>query len=125
MEEKQYEGPVSAMRESPWLSSEDLEDPKGAGYLSARVTIEAVKEIADATFKQGRSKKKCYALQFVGKARMLVLNGVNREVLKEMFGRRAEDWKGKEILLWVKTDVRLGKLTVPGIRIKPAPKREG
>jgi hypothetical protein len=119
---KPYEGPVSAMRESPWLSSEDLEDPSGKGWRDAVVTIEKVMEITDAQFKQGRTKKRCYALQFTGKARMLVLNGVNREVLKEMFGRTAAGWLGKQITLYVKPDVRLAKQTVPGIRIKPVSK---
>ena len=119
--EREYKGPVSAMREPPWLSSEDLENPTGQGWIEAVVTIERVMEVTDAQFKQGRTKKKCYAIQFSGKSRMLVLNGVNRETLKEMFGRTAAEWIGKRIKLYVKPDVRLGKLTVPGIRIKPAP----
>jgi hypothetical protein len=121
MTEHEYTGPISTMRDSPWLSSEDLEDPNGKGWLQEVVTIEGVMEIRNAQFKGGRSKAKCYAVQFVGKARMLVLNGVNRETLKEMFGRTVPDWIGKQVLLYVKPDVRLGKQTVPGIRIKPAP----
>ena len=120
---KDYQGPVSAMRESPWLSSEDLEDPNCKGWREVVVTISGVKEIVDAQFKGGRTKAKCYALVFAGKDRWLVLNGVNRETCKELFGRRAADWIGKQITLYVKPDVRLGKQTGPGIRIKPAPEK--
>jgi len=120
MEEKQYSGPVSAMRDSPWLASEDLEDPAGNGYREAVVTIETVMEIKDAQFKGGRSKPKGYALKFEGKERMLYLNGVNRETLKEMFGRRAADWIGQKIKLYVKPDVQLMGKKVPGIRVKQA-----
>jgi hypothetical protein len=121
MTEQEYTGPIATMRDSPWLSSEDLEDPKGSGWIQEVVTIEGVMEIHNAQFKGGRSKKKCYAVQFVGKARMLVLNGVNRETLKEMFGRTTPDWIGQRVLLYVKPDVPLGGKRVPGIRIKPAP----
>jgi hypothetical protein len=121
MTEHEYTGPIATMRDSPWLSSEDLEDPKGSGWLQEVVTIEGVMEIHNAQFKGGRSKKKCYAVQFIGKARMLVLNGVNRETLKEMFGRTTPDWIGKRVLLYVKPDVQLAGKKVPGIRIKPAP----
>jgi hypothetical protein len=121
MTEHKYTGPIATMRDSPWLSSEDLEDPKGSGWIQEVVTIEGVMEIHNAQFKGGRSKKKCYAVQFVGKARMLVLNGVNRETLKEMFGRTTPDWIGRQVLLYVKPDVPLAGKRVPGIRIKPAP----
>jgi hypothetical protein len=119
--EQEYKGAVSAMRESPWLASEDLENPRGPGYIEAVVTIERVMEVHDAQFKGGRRKDKCYAVQFVGKSRMLVLNGVNRETLKEMFGRTAPGWIGKQVTLYVKPDVLLMGKKVPGIRIKPAP----
>jgi len=119
--EKEFKGSVSAMRESPWLASEDLENPNGTGYVEFHVTIERVMEVKDAQFKGGRTKAKCYALQFTGKARMLVLNGVNRETLKEMFGRTAPEWLGKPIVLYVKPDVMLAGKKVPGIRIKAAP----
>jgi len=123
MTEHEYTGPISTMRDSPWLSSEDLEDPKGSGWIQEVVTIEGVMEIHNAQFKGGRSKKKCYAVQFVGKTRMLVLNGVNRETLKEMFGRTTPDWIGRQVLLYVKPDVMLAGKKVPGIRIKPAPEQ--
>jgi len=124
MTEQKYTGPISTMRDSPWLSSEDLEDPNGKGWIQEVVTIEGVMEIHNAQFKGGRSKKKCYAVQFVGKTRMLVLNGVNRETLKEMFGRTTPDWIGRQVLLYVKPDVMLAGKKVPGIRIKPAPEQK-
>lgn len=122
MNESEYSGPVAAMRDSPWLASEDLEMPDGKGYRDAVVTIDTVLEVRDVQFKGGRKKAKGYALQFHGKERRLFLNGVNRETLKEMFGRRATDWIGKAITLYVKPDVMLAGKKVPGIRVKPAPK---
>jgi len=118
MREKPYTGPVAAMRDSPWLASEDLENPDGTGWREVTVVIDKVMEITDAQFKGGRSKKRGYALQFVNKSRMLYLNGVNRETLKEMFGRLARDWLGKTVTLWVKPDVLLMGQRVPGIRVK-------
>ena len=121
MKETEYGGPISAMRDSPWLSSEDLEKPDGDGHFEVTVTIETVLEIRDAQFKGGRKKAKGYALQFEGKERKLYLNGVNRETLKEMFGgNRAADWIGKKITLYVKPDVMLAGKLVNGIRVKPA-----
>jgi hypothetical protein len=124
MTEHKYTGPIATMRDSPWLASEDFENPKGSGWLPEVVTIEGVMEIHNAQFKGGRSKKKCYAVQFVEKDRMLVLNGVNRETLKEMFGRTTPEWIGKQVLLYVKPDVILAGKKVPGIRIKAAPEQE-
>jgi hypothetical protein len=117
-----FAGRMSEMRDSPWLSSEDLEDPDGGGYIEAEMTISGVLEIRDAQFKGGRTKAKGHAIKFQGNERMLYLNGVNREKLKEMFGRTAPDMVGKSIVLYVDPRVKLMGKVVPGIRIKASEK---
>ena len=118
MESDSFAGRMSEMRDSPWLASEDLEDPNGTGYIETTMTIAAVLEVRDAQFKGGRTKAKGYAIQFREIDRMLYLNGVNREKLKEMFGRKAGALVGKTIVLYVNPRVKLMGNIKPGIRIK-------
>lgn len=125
METSKFAGRLSDMRDSPWLASEDLENPLG-GYSDLVVTITAVLEIRDAKFKDGRTKAKVFAIQFREFTRMLCLNATNRDTLKAMFGRTADDVIGNQIVLYVDPRVKLAGKVVPGIRIKahdgPAPK---
>jgi hypothetical protein len=118
MESDTFDGRMSEMRDSPWLASEDLENPDGDGWIEAVVTIVAVMEIRNAQFKGGRTKKKGFALKFREYERMLFLNGVNRETLRELHGRKAADQIGKTIVLYVNPKVPLAGKMVPGIRIK-------
>ena len=118
MKTDRFAGRLSEMRDSPWLASEDLEHESGEGYIELVATIAAVLEIRDAQFKGGRTKAKGYALTFREFERMLYLNGVNRETLKEMFGRKASDLVGNTIVLYVNPRVKLAGKLVPGIRIK-------
>ena len=119
MESDTFDGRLSEMRDSPWLASEDLENPDGDGWVEAVVTIVAVMEIRNAQFKGGRTKKKGFALKFAEYERMLFLNGVNRETLRELHGRKSADQIGKTIVLYVNPRVPLAGKMVPGIRIKP------
>lgn len=121
MDAAEYTGPVSAMIDSDWLSAKQLEDPDGDGYLTATVTIEKVMELHDVEFEQGRKKKKCYALKFSGKDRMLILNATNRDTLTAAYGRRAKHWLGRKVTIYVQTGIKLGRKVVPGIRLKPVP----
>ena len=118
METDAFAGRMSEMRDSPWLASEDLENTHGDGYIEVVLTISSVLEIRDAEFKGGRKKKKGYAIAFQEIERMLYLNGVNRETLKEMFGKTAPEVVGNKITLYVNPHVRLGKEIKAGIRIK-------
>jgi len=123
METDTFAGRMSEMRDSPWLASEDLENPDGPGYIETVLTVATVMEIRDAQFKGGRTKAKGYALKFREIERMLYLNGVNREKLKEMFGRKASDVVGQAITLYVNPRVKMAGKTVPGIRVKDAPEK--
>lgn len=110
---QQFEGTAPEMRESEWLASEDIED---AGDVT--VEIEAVIKRTDVSFEAGRKKPVVYSLKFKGKTRELVLNGTNRRRMVEHFGKRAVDWKGQKITLYVDPNVKFAGKTVKGIRIR-------
>jgi hypothetical protein len=117
MDSERFNGRLAEMRDSPWLASEDLEDPNGDGYLESAATIEAVLKIRKAQFKGGRTKNG-FAVKFTQFERMLFLNGINRDTLKRLCGRKSEDLIGKTVVLYVDPNVKLAGKIVAGIRVK-------
>ena len=113
-----YDGPMSEMRDSPWLASEDLENPDGPGYIEKVMTINCIVEVRDAQFKGGRTKAKGFAVKFHETERMLYLNAINRDVLKAVHGRNAPDVVGKKIVVYVDPYVKLMGEVKPGLRLK-------
>ena len=115
---QEFDGTAAEMRDSPWLSAEDLVPAPGK---QATVTIERVMKYRNVQFDKGRSKPEAYALKFAGKQRELVLNATNRKKLVELFGPKVDDWKRQKVSLYVSSTTLAGK-TVPCIRIRePAP----
>lgn len=107
-----FEGRSGEMKESQWLASEDLLG------VEAKVTIKACHRYRDVEFDRGRKEPTVYAVEFEGKEKQLVLNSTNRKTLVGKFGTNVKDWVGKEVTLWVDTQVRFAGKTVSGIRIK-------
>ena len=109
-----FEGHSSEMKtDSPWLSSEDI-----LGKGDVNVTIEKCFRHRDVEFDAGRKKAVVYSLKFSGANKQLVLNSTNRKTLVRLFGPDVKEWAGKKVTLWVDNNVRLGKETVSGVRIK-------
>lgn len=109
-----FEGRSSEMKkDTPWLSSEDID-----GLGDVAVVIEGVYRHADVEFDAGRKEKCVYSVAFKGAKKQLVLNSTNRKSLVEKYGVNVKDWIGKSCILWVKDGIRLGRDTVKGIRIK-------
>jgi len=108
---EEFNGLSGQMKESQWLSSEDL-----AGDV--KVTIEGVKKHRDVNFSEGRLKAFVYSLRFSGKSKELVLNATNRKSLVAKFGNNVKNWVGKDITLYVLDGIRVGKEIKQGIRIK-------
>lgn len=111
-----FDGSAAEMRDSPWLSAEDLMPAPGQ---KANVVIERVMKYNNVEFDKGRKKKEVYTLHFAGKQRELVLNATNRKSLVALFGVRAADWKGQAIQIYV-TTTQLAGNQVPCIRIREA-----
>lgn len=111
---KEFTGFANAMRQSPWLSCEDISAAGGR----ATVVIERTNEHEDIKMEEGRVLPKCYSVKFVGKDRELILNATNRRALVSAFGLRVKDWVGKTIILYVQDGVRSPKGgKTSGIRI--------
>lgn len=109
-----YNGRTSAMRNSPWLASEDLE-----GLGNVEVTIEQAFEHQNVTMQDGRKQPKLFSVKFVGKDRKLVLNATNRKMIVSKFGGNCADWIGKKVSLYVKDGVKNpAGGTTKGIRVK-------
>lgn len=109
-----FEGRSSEMKkETPWLSSEDLE-----GLGEQVVEIAEVYRHADVEFDAGRKEKFVYSIAFKGRKKQLVLNATNRKTLVAKYGSNVKEWSGKSVTLFVLDGVRLAGKTVKGIRIK-------
>lgn len=108
-----FEGRSSEMKESPWLSSEDILD-----VGDVPVKIIRCHRYRNVEFDKGRREDTVYTLEFDGKAKQLVLNSTNRKSLVAKFGTDVRKWVDQEITLWVDRKVRFAGRTVNGIRIK-------
>ncbi len=108
-----FEGRSSEMKESPWLSSEDILD---VGDVVVKVI--RCHRYRNVEFDKGRKEDTVYTLEFEGKQKQLVLNSTNRKSLVRKFGTDVREWAGQEITLWVDRKVRFAGRTVNGIRIK-------
>jgi hypothetical protein len=115
MKQTPYTGSSSNMKESPWLASEDILDKEGG----VPVTVEAVTKTEGAKFEGGREEKKpVYSLKFKGKEKEMILNGVNRRAMVEMFGTATKNWVDQEITIYVQSGIKLMGELVNGLRIK-------
>lgn len=113
---KIYTGPSGGLKkESAWLASEDI------GAREVGVTIEEVELYADVVFDAGRKEARVGALKFAGKDKRMILNSTNRKALVRLFGMETKDWRGKAVVLYVDSNVRLGKERVSGLRIRSTP----
>ena len=106
-----FDGRASDMRDSPWLASEDLDG-------DVTLTIKQCHLHQNVEFEAGRKKPKVFTLEFEKAKRQLVLNGTNRKKLQTKFGNNVQDWKGKQVTLYVQPGIRVGRETKNGIRIR-------
>lgn len=106
-----FDGRASEMRDSPWLASEDLDG-------DVTLTIKQCHKYENVEFEAGRKKPLVFTLEFEKAKRQLVLNGTNRKKLQTKFGNNVQDWKGKQVTLYVQSGIRVGRETKNGIRIR-------
>lgn len=117
MTSESYSGPPGGLKkDSPWLASEDV------GTEILRVTIEDVRRHRDVKFEAGRVEAKVGTLKFVGMAKEMILNATNRKMCGRLFGLDAGNWRKKDVLLYVDTNVRqIGGGIGNGLRLREAP----
>lgn len=139
-----HDGDLSRMRNSEWLSSDDL--LHGSRYLELLACIKGFTKETNAKFPQGRTANG-YAMEFSklaflgisqldekeGKGlqkaasdlldRRLFLNATNRRWLKDNLGNRTSDIVGQRIVVYVDPNVKLMGQKVPGLRLKQAPSK--
>lgn len=96
-----YEGPASAMKDSDWLSVEDMQ---ASGRQHVDLTIERVLLHKNVQFEGGRREARKYSLAFKGAEKQLLLNATNRKRLIAMYGGNTKDWKGKKVRLHLEED---------------------
>jgi hypothetical protein len=115
-----YGGPSGIGRDSVWLTAEDLPDEK-----DITLEIEEVLDRQNVTFEGGRKKPHVLTLKFARFQRELGLNATNRRSLNRLYGKITANWRGKRVTLYVDNNVRFGRETVSGVRIRdvvPQPK---
>lgn len=112
-----YKGPCGLLKDSAWLTADQLPQDKGVV-----VTVEAVILRRDVEFAKAGSKperKSVYgSLRFVGKDKELGLNSTNRNVMMALFGPNTGDWYGKKIELYVDPHVSAFGQIVSAVRIR-------
>ena len=111
-EPKEFKGTASALRNTIWIGSEDIEKP-------VTLTIKAVVVFETVVWPHGRVGNNVAALQFVETNKFLHLCAESREAIKEVYGKKVVEWKGKQVNVYVKQGVRLGRDVVTGVRAKP------
>lgn len=114
----EYTGPIGAMRDSNWLTWEDIK-PTG----DTIVTIEKVILRRGYQFRGSKSAKDTFSLKFKGKNRELRVAACHRKVLCDLTGVKGNAavtaWKGLTIALFVMQDVGRPDGTIqPAIRIR-------
>lgn len=113
----EYTGRSAALRKTIWIAAEDLDD---VGEVTK--TINRVVRFPSVCWPGGRQSENVPALEFEGKdgeMRYFHLNAESRKVL-EGHSRKAADWKGLKVTLYVKTGIRGGNGTGRGVRIRLA-----
>lgn len=96
-----FEGPASEMKESDWLTVEDMQ---ASGRAHVDLTIARVLVHKNVQFEKGRTEAKKYALAFKGAGKQLIINATNRKRLVGMFGGNTKDWIGKRVRLHLEED---------------------
>lgn len=108
-----YNGPVSAMRKSEYLASEDID---GLGEIEAE--IEGVWKDTDVQMADGRKEKELFTLKFKGRDKRMCLNATNIKTLSRAFGADIKKWANQKVKLYIQDGVKAFGSTTRGLRVK-------
>jgi hypothetical protein len=100
-----YRGPSGVMRNSPWLTGEDIPN-----NMVVPVTIEAVYFRPEVRFKPDSEPEPVYSLKLRDKKKELRINNTTRKTLNEMFGPDTASWVGQSIGLRTVQQMVAGKM---------------
>lgn len=111
--------------DSPYLSAADIVEP-------VALTIRCVQVETDKTKKTKDKMNTAYFVEREIRAgeplKPMILNATNSKMVAKITGSPfLEDWNGVQVEIYVDHNVRFGRETVEGLRIRPAairPKRE-
>ncbi|WP_338506974.1 hypothetical protein VRB95_08400 [Erwinia aphidicola] len=104
--------------DSPYLSSADIVEP--TALTISRVTLEGdktkkTKDVFNTAYFEERE------LRPGEKLKPMILNATNSKALKNISGSPfIDDWSGVKVTVYVDANVRFGKESVEGLRIRPA-----
>jgi len=104
--------------DSPYLSSADIVEP--TVLTISRVTLEGdktkkTKDVFNTAYFEERE------LRPGEKLKPMILNATNSKALKNITGSPfIDDWAGIKVTVFVDANVRFGKESVEGLRIRPA-----
>lgn len=107
--------------DSPYLSAADIVDP--VVLTIARVTQETdktkkTKDVFNTAYFQERE------IRPGEKLKPMILNATNSKMMDRLTGTPfIEDWAGKRVTVYVDANVRFGKDTVEGLRLRAAAER--
>jgi hypothetical protein len=117
MNSKPFTGSVTAMKNTPWLSSEDL-----MGKDEPTLIIDGVYCHEDVAMDGGRKEERLFAIAFQKTKKQMILNATNRKVLSGNYGADVQNWIGKPVTLYVASGIRKpgGKKgeTTTGLRLR-------
>nr|DAN62183.1 MAG TPA: hypothetical protein [Caudoviricetes sp.] len=104
--------------DSPYLSAADIVEP-------VVLTIRCVQVEADKTKKTKDKMNTAYFVEREIRAgeplKPMILNATNSKMMAKIIGSPfLEDWNGVQVEIYVDHNVRFGRETVEGLRIRPA-----
>lgn len=92
-----------------------------AGLLKGRVVTVTISAVDQEELPQDNGKYRIRGIISFGESKMqMVLNSTNGQCLREMFGKRVQEWVGKRVMLCPEQD-RFGGKLVDAIRIYGSP----
>lgn len=96
-----YNGPASAMKDSDWLTVEDMQ---GMRRPHIDLIVDEVLKHRNLKFKGGRTEEKKYSLKFKGADKQLLLNSTNIDRMIAWYGKHTSDWIGVKVRLHLEED---------------------
>jgi hypothetical protein len=104
---------------SPYLSSADIVEPTVLTIHHAYLEPDQTKKTKDVFNTAYFAEKE---LRPGEKLKPMILNAINSKMMKELTGSPyLDDWENTTVLVYVDPNVRFGRETVEGLRIRMAP----
>ena len=113
-EPKEFLGNAGSLRTTIWIAKDDFEPGQKLVLTIARVV-----KFKTVVWPGGRAGHDVPAVQFSGTDRCKHLDAESRNSLIAAFGNQTGDWKGKQVVVFVKSGIKGGDNSGKGVRILP------